>query len=168
MGFGGVLPIAQQQLVDRLGWLTVDEFAELLSVGQVLPGPNVMNLSLMVGDRYFGLRGALSALMGMVLMPLVLVLILAALYREYAALPAVAGAVRGMGAISSGLVLAMAFKLLPALRRNPMGPRYWIPIAMAVALAIGLLRFPLVAVIAAVGGCSCVLAWRLLASKEAR
>jgi chromate transporter len=166
MGFGGVLPIAQQQLVDRLGWLTVEEFAEFLSVGQVLPGPNVMNLSLMVGDRYLGLRGALSALMGMVFMPMVLVLILAALYREYAALPAVAGAVRGMGAVSSGLVLAMAFKLLPALQRNPMGARVWIPIAAVVALAIGMMRFPLVAVIAVVGGLSCVLAWRTLGPKE--
>jgi chromate transporter len=121
MGFGGVLPIAQRELVERLGWLTVEEFAELLSIGQVLPGPNVVNLSLMVGDRYFGLRGALAALAGMLLMPLVLVLVAAALYQQFAAHPAVAGAVRGMGAVSAGLVMAIALKLLPALRRSPLG-----------------------------------------------
>src|SRR5689334_10960907 len=91
-GFGGVLPIAQRELVERTGWLTSQEFAESLSIGQVLPGPNVVNLSLMVGDRYFGLRGALAALAGMLLLPTALVLLLAALYSGLADLPAVAGA----------------------------------------------------------------------------
>ena len=81
MGFGGVLPIAHRELVERLRWLTPEVFTELLSVGQVLPGPNVVNLSLMVGDRYFGLRGALAALAGMLLAPTASVLTLAARYQ---------------------------------------------------------------------------------------
>lgn len=162
MGFGGVLPIAQRELVERLGWLRVEEFAELLSVGQVLPGPNVVNLSLMVGDRYFGLRGALAALAGMLLLPLILVLIFAALYQQFAVVPAVAGAVRGMGAVSAGLVMAIALKLLPALRRNPLGRRRWVPVTLLVVLAAGWWRWPLVAVIVLLGGLSCLLAWRCL------
>lgn len=162
MGFGGVLPIAQRELVERLGWLRVEEFAELLSVGQVLPGPNVVNLSLMVGDRYFGLRGALAALAGMLLLPLILVLAFAALYQQFAAVPAVAGAVRGMGAVSAGLVMAIALKLLPALRRNPLGRRRWVPVTLLVVLATGWWRWPLVAVIVLLGGLSCLLAWRCL------
>ena len=94
MGFGGVLPIAQRELVDRLGWLSAAEFAELLSVGQVLPGPNVVNLSLMVGDRWFGLRGAMAAVAGMLALPMALVLALAALYQGLADQPAVVGALR--------------------------------------------------------------------------
>lgn len=167
MGFGGVLPIAQRELVERLGWLTVEEFAELLSIGQVLPGPNVVNLSLMVGDRYFGLRGALAALAGMLLMPLVLVLVAAALYQQFAAHPAVAGAVRGMGAVSAGLVMAIALKLLPALRRSPLGRARWMLVTLAVVLATGWWRWPLVAVIVPVGGASCVMAWHCLGPRPA-
>jgi len=165
MGFGGVLPIAQRELVERLGWLTVEEFAELLSIGQVLPGPNVVNLSLMVGDRYFGLRGALAALTGMLLMPLVLVLVAAALYQQFAAHPAVAGAVRGMGAVSAGLVMAIALKLLPALRRSPLGRVRWMLVTLAVVLATGWWRWPLVLVIALVGGVSCAMAWHCLGAR---
>ena len=167
MGFGGVLPIAQRELVERLGWLTVEEFAELLSIGQVLPGPNVVNLSLMVGDRYFGLRGALAALAGMLLLPLVLVLVAAALYHQFAGHPAVAGAVRGMGAVSAGLVMAIALKLLPALRRNPLGRARWVPVTAAVVLATGVWRWPLVLVILLVGGVSCAMAWHCLKVSEA-
>lgn len=78
-GFGGVLAIAQRVLCEQRRWLTQQEFLEMLSVGQVLPGPNVCNVALMVGDRFFGLRGALAALAGMMMVPLVLVLSLAAL-----------------------------------------------------------------------------------------
>jgi chromate transporter len=158
-GFGGVLPIAQRELVERLRWLTPAEFAESLSVGQVLPGPNVVNLSLMVGDRFFGLRGALAALAGMLVLPLGLVLLLAALYQGLADVPAVAGAVRGMGAVAAGLVLAMALKLLPTLARNPLGRAGWAPIALLCALAVAWWRWPLVGVIIGLGGASCLLAW---------
>ena len=85
----------------------------MLAISQVLPGPNVVNLALMFGDRYFGLRGALAALGGMLLAPLVIVLALtAALRRVRAASPVVAGALRGMGAVAAGLVIATALKLL--------------------------------------------------------
>ena len=69
-GFGGLLPIAQRGLVERRQWLTRDEFIEMLSVGQVLPGPNVVNLALMIGDRFFSWRGAFAALGGLLALPL--------------------------------------------------------------------------------------------------
>ena len=68
-GFGGLLPIAQRGLVERRQWLTRDEFIEMLSVGQVLPGPNVVNLALMIGDCFFGWRGAFAALGGLLALP---------------------------------------------------------------------------------------------------
>ena len=109
-GFGGVLAVAQLELVDRLRWLTRDEYLEVLSIGQVLPGPNIVNVSLMVGDRFFGLRGAFAALAGMLAVPLAIVLALAAAYGRWAHLPVVAGALRGMGAVAAGLVIATALK----------------------------------------------------------
>jgi chromate transporter len=162
MGFGGVLPIAQRELVDRLRWLSASEFAELLSIGQVLPGPNVVNLALMVGDRAFGLRGALAAVAGMLVGPLVLVLLLASLYQGFADVPAVAGAVKGMGLVSAGLVVAMGLKLLPTLSRNPLGRGLCAAIGAVVILGVAWQRWPLVAAVLGVGGASCCLAGWLL------
>jgi chromate transporter len=69
-GFGGVMAVAQRELVERLRWLSKEQFVELLSLSQVLPGPNVINMSLMFGDRHFGWRGALTAVAGMLAAPL--------------------------------------------------------------------------------------------------
>lgn len=162
MGFGGVLPIAQHMLVERKRWLTNEQFIEMLSISQVLPGPNVVNLALMVGDRWFGWRGALAALGGMLLAPLAIVIALAALYANYAAQPAVAGALRGMGAVAAGLVVAMAARLAGALATNPLGRAPCAAIATAAAVAVGVLRWPALWVILALGGMSVALAWRRL------
>jgi chromate transporter len=162
-GFGGVLPIAQRELVERERWLTREQFVELLSVAQVLPGPNVVNLSLMFGDRAFGWRGGLAALGGMLAAPLAIVLALTVLYTQYAQHPVVAGALRGMGAAAAGLILATGLKLLPALRRNALGMPAALAFAALTFVAIGLVRVPLFVVLAALGGVSCAWAWARLA-----
>ena len=158
-GFGGVLAVAQIERVVRLGWLTREDFLELLSVSQVLPGPNSVNLGLMVGDRYFGLRGALAAVAGLLTVPLVLVLTLAALYGRWAHLPAVAGALRGMGAVAAGLVIAMGLKLLPALRKSPLGALPAALVCVATFGGVALLQLPLIWIIGGLGGASVALAW---------
>ena len=76
-GFGGVLAVVQRELVEKKRWMTNEEFVEDWAVAQIMPGPNVVNLSIMIGDRYFGLRGAFAALAGMLTLPLVVVLTLA-------------------------------------------------------------------------------------------
>ena len=129
-GFGGVLPVAQRELVEKRGWLTREQFIETLSVGQVLPGPNIVNVALMIGDRFFGWRGALAAMAGLLLAPLAIVLVLAALYARFGTEPVVAGAIRGMGAVAAGLILAMGLKLAPTLKNNPL------PLALCAAAAI--------------------------------
>jgi chromate transporter len=96
-GFGGVLAIVQRELVEKKQWMTREEFIEDWAVAQIMPGPNVVNLSLMVGGRYFGLKGAMAALAGMLTLPLVLVLILAVLYAQFAGHPGVAGALARHG-----------------------------------------------------------------------
>jgi chromate transporter len=161
-GFGGVLPIAQRELVERERWLTRAEFLELLSVGQVLPGPNVVNVALMFGDRHFGLRGALAALAGMLLAPLVIVLLLAALYAHFASVPMVAGALRGMGAVAAGLVLSTALKLAPALQANVLGRPRGLAVAALTFAVISGLHAPLLWAVAGIGLPSCALAWWLL------
>ena len=150
-GFGGVLAVAQRELVDRRGWLTRLEFVELYAVAQLLPGPNVVNLSLMIGDRYFGLRGALAAISGMLLAPLLVVLALAASYQQLAEYPAVAGALRGMGAVAAGLILAMALKMLGTLRGNVLGPALCTALGLATLTAIAVFRVPLAWVVIGLG-----------------
>ncbi|HKX39712.1 MAG TPA: chromate transporter [Burkholderiaceae bacterium] len=158
-GFGGVLPVAQRELVERLRWLDKQQFVEMLAVSQVLPGPNIINLALMFGDRWFGARGAVVALAGMMAAPLVIVLVLAVLYGQYAQQPLVGGALRGMGAVAAGLVLSTALKLSTTVRRNPMGR--WIAMAFAALTFVltALLRWPLVWVVLGLGSIAIAVAW---------
>lgn len=165
-GFGGVLAVAQRELVERLGWMSREEFVETLAVAQVLPGPNIVNISLMIGDRFFGLRGAMVALAGMMVFPAVIVLVLAALSTTWLASPRMSGALRGMGAVSAGLILATGLKLLPSLNKNPVG--LWPGLALA-ALVFGAtvwLKLPLFWIVLSVGGLGMTLA--LLALKRGR
>lgn len=161
-GFGGVLPLVQRELVERRRWLTKDEFVEMLALSQVLPGPNVVNLALMFGDRSFGTRGALAALGGMLLAPMVVVLALSALYVEFDRYPMVAGALRGMGAVAAGLILSIGLKLLGSLRRNAMGLPIGLAMAALTMLATAWLRLPLVWVIAGLGAIAITIAWHRL------
>ncbi|WP_280155254.1 chromate transporter [Piscinibacter sp. XHJ-5] len=161
-GFGGVLAIVQRELVERKQWLTREDFVETLSVSQVLPGPNVVNMALMIGDRHFGMRGAFVALAGMLLVPLVIVLALAVLYAEFASLPVVSGALRGMGAVAAGLVIATGLKLLPTLRKGGLGLPLALLFAAAMFIAMAVLRWPLVWCLGGLGLPAVALAWRRL------
>ena len=158
-GFGGVLPVAQRELVERRHWLTREQFVETLSVGQVLPGPNIVNMSLIIGDRFFGLRGAFAALAGLLALPLLLVLTLAALYARFASEPMVAGALRGMAAVAAGLILAMALKLLPTLASNPLGRALAALVLLATLIGVGVLRWPIAYAVLGIGGAAVWAAW---------
>ena len=162
-GFGGVLPVAQHELVDRQRWLSREQFLEMLSVAQVLPGPNIVNLSLMIGDRFFGWPGAMAAMAGILLAPLAVVLVLAVLARESQALPAisgaVAGALRGMGVVAAGLIFATAWKLGRGLRRSPLGPLGCAALLALTAVSIGWLRWPLAYTVLGLGGVATAIAW---------
>ncbi len=170
-GFGGVLAVVQRELVEKKRWMTREQFVEDWAVAQILPGPNVVNLSLMIGGRYFGLPGALAALAGMLAAPLVIVLVLAALYGSVADSPMAQGALRGMGAVAAGLITATGIKLIAALDKNAMGLGLCIGLAVLTFVAIALLRWPLAWVLLGVGGGACLWAYRVLgrvATAEAR
>src|SRR5215470_11688021 len=158
-GFGGVLAVAQRVLCEQRRWLSRDEFVEILAVGQVLPGPNVVNVSLMIGDRFFGWRGALAALAGMLSVPLVIVLVVTAIYTEYAQNAAVAGALKGMGAVAAGMIVGTALKLAPVLRSNPMGRPACLVIAAIGFACVAVLRWPLLWVLPVLGIAACAFAW---------
>ncbi|MGC8703769.1 MAG: chromate transporter [Thiomonas sp.] len=155
LGVGGVLPFAQRILVEDKRWLRTEQFVEMLSLGQVLPGPNLINLALMVGQHFFGWRGAVVALAGMLAAPLVLIFIVAVAYASYAHTPLVAHALQGMSAVVAGLVIAMAIKLFPAVQHH--WPSWgWVALSFA---GVGLLRLNLLWVLLALGPLAVALAW---------
>jgi len=157
-GFGGVLAVAQRVLCDERGWLSRTQFVELLAFAQVLPGPNVCNVALMVGDRYFGWRGAFAALSGMMALPLVIVMLVAVVHGSFAGHPVVAGALKGMGAVAAGLILGTALKLAEGLAGNPSGRVANALFALAAFAGVALLRLPLVVVLLALGPPACLYA----------
>ena len=161
-GFGGVLAVVQRELVEKKRWMTREEFIEEWAVAQIMPGPNVVNLCLMIGGRYFGLKGAIVAVAGLITVPLVIVLLLALVYTQFASHPGVAGALRGMGAVVAGLVAATGLKLASALDKNVLGRLICAALGLACFVAIGVLRLPLGYVILGLGGIGCLLAYRKL------
>jgi chromate transporter len=161
-GFGGVLAVVQRELVENKRWMTRDEFIEDWSVAQIMPGPNVVNLALIIGGRYFGLKGALVGLAGMLLVPLMLVMALAMVYSKFADHPGVAGALRGMGAVAAGLILATGLKLISALTTNIMGWRWCAALGLACLVGIVVLRLPLAYVLFGLGSVACTLAYQRL------
>ena len=161
-GFGGVVAIVQREMVEKKQWLTREEFVEDWAVAQILPGPNVVNLSLMIGDRYFGMRGALMALAGMLGIPLLLVLALAAILSNTTDIPGIKGALRGMGAVAAGLFTATGIRLIGALKSNVMGKLACTMLALATFVAVALLRVPLIWVLLIIGGLAFAWAYRQL------
>ncbi len=143
-GFGGVLPFVRRSVVERNRWLDDRDFVEILSLGQVLPGPNVINLALMLGLRFAGLQGALAAFCGLVLVPLVVVLCAMGVYLRFQDVPQVRQMLAGMTAVAAGLVLSTGVKLAQSQPRTVRA----IVIGVAAFVTIGWLRWPLLPVMA--------------------
>jgi len=154
--FGGVQPWAYRILVEQRRWLSSTEFASLMSLGQMLPGPNAVNLSIMVGARFHGGVGALLACAGLVLPPLCLMLLVASVFAAYGDTPPVRRFLLGTVAAVAGLIMATACKMLLGQQRS------WLA-ALVAGLAFvgyGVLRYPLPAVVAVLGPISILLAWK--------
>lgn len=154
-GFGGVLPWAHRTLVEERRWLARDDFVELLALAQTLPGPNVVNLAVMVGDRWFGWRGSVVAVAGLIAAPAPIVLALAMGYARLVDVPEVRAAVGGMAAVAAGLVIATGLKLAAPIRRNWRGLAF----AALTFAAVALLRWPLTWVLATLGPAAVGLEW---------
>jgi chromate transporter len=156
-GFGGVLPFARRMLVEQRRWLTEREFIEVLSLSQFLPGPNIVNVSIIVGSRFRGASGSLAASLGLMLMPFLIVLALAAMYAQFAAIEAVRGATNGVSAAATGLVIAVGIKMSHPLK----GVAWQIAMAALTFVAIALLRVPLLWALAMLAPVSVAIAWRM-------
>ena len=138
-GFGGVGPWAQRMLVEERRWLSAEEFTDLMSLCQFLPGPNIVNIAVCVGARFHGARGALAAFAGLMIAPFAIVLGLGVLYTQYGDLPAVASAFRGISAAAAGFIVAMGLKMATSKRLRSAMALF----AVVTFISIALVRVPL-------------------------
>jgi chromate transporter len=143
LGFGGVLPWARQVIVDERRWLTDREFAELIGLCQVLPGPNVVNLSVIIGARTQGPLGSLIALTGILFVPVGVMLLIAVFYAAVATDPLVRNAIAGASAGAAGLIVGTGLRLL--LQTRP--PLRGLVAGGTAFIAVGVLQWPLLWVI---------------------
>ena len=156
-GFGGVLAWSRRVIVQERGWLTPEEFNEQLALCQVLPGGNILNFSVMYGSRCAGVAGALAALLGLIGPPMVLMIIAGILYRQYGALPALRGMFASLAAAAAGLLVATAAQMVRATVKNRLRPAH--VVTAATFVAAGVLRWPLLWVMAMLLPVSIALAW---------
>jgi len=144
-GFGGVLVWARRGIVDQQRWMTADEFNETYALCHFLPGPNIVNLSVVFGARFRGIPGGIAAFAGLVGPPVVIVTILAALYARYGEIDALRRILAGVSCAAVGLLLAVVFRMMmPLLKRRDL---VGVVVLAAVFIAVGLLRLPLPAVL---------------------
>lgn len=141
-GFGGVLPFARRMLVEDKKWMTAEEFNTQLGLCQFLPGPNVVNLAVVVGKRYCGLGGAVAAPLGLLLGPFLIVLLLAMAYDTWGSLPLAQSMLRGIAAVGAGLLFAMAWRMGRALKEKAL----FLPFTVITVVGIAWLRWPMPAV----------------------
>ena len=144
-GFGGVLVFARRAIVDRHRWMTADEFNETYALCHFLPGPNIVNLSVVFGSRFRGIPGSLAAFTGLLGPPVLIVTILAALYARYGEIDALRRILAGVSCAAVGLLISAVFRMAAPLvkRRDLVG----LVVLAAVFVAIGLARLPLQAVL---------------------
>ena len=158
LGFGGVAPWARYVIVEERRWLTEAEYAALLGFGQILPGPNVMNAAVMIGDRFQGATGAFLAITGMMAMPLAILMGLAQVYASFSGEPLVQAAVAGSASAAAGLVIGTALKMAHRLKPT----RTALAFGLLAFAGIALLGFPLILVLAVLGPLSvAAAAWGL-------
>jgi chromate transporter len=156
-GFGGALPWARRMIVEQRGWMTSQEFNEAFALSQFLPGPNVVNFSVVFGSRFGGAAGAAVALAGLMGPPLLIVTVLAFLYARFGDLEVLSRILAGITTAAVGLLIAVVAKMAVPLFRER---RDWAPfIAIAAFAGVAIMQWPLPLVFVVLAPISVALAW---------
>ena len=157
MGFGGTLPWTRRMFVEEKRWMTAEEFNDVYALCQFLPGPNIVNLTAVFGSRMRGATGALAAWAGFLVLPFLLMVTVGALYAQYGDVDALRRILRGVAAAAAGLIITTLAKMALPLLRGGVGPA---PLVFVVtAVAVGVMRWPLLWVMAVLVPASIAMAW---------
>jgi chromate transporter len=144
-GFGGVLVFARQAIVEQHRWMTADEFNETFALCHFLPGPNIVNLSMVFGARLRGIAGGIAAFAGLLLPPTLIMTVLAIIYARFGDVEVLRRVLAGISCAAVGLLIAVVFRMMtPLLKRLD---AVALILMLGVFLAIGVLRLPLQAVL---------------------
>jgi chromate transporter len=156
-GFGGALPWARRAIVEQKRWMTTEEFNEAFALSQFLPGPNVINFSVVFGSRFGGAAGAAVALAGLLGPPLVIVLGLAILYERYGGLETLSRILLGITAAATGLLIAVVAKMAAPLflKRWNSAPLF----AILAFIGVAIMHWPLPYVFLGLAPLSIAFAW---------
>ena len=156
-GFGGALPWARRMIVEQKHWMTTEEFNEAFALAQFLPGPNVVNFSVVFGSRFGGAAGAAVALAGLMGPPLVIVTVLAMLYAQFGELEILGRILSGITATAAGLLIAVVGKMAVPLFTKRWN---WAPAIAILAFAgVAIMRWPLPWVFAVLAPVAVAIAW---------
>jgi chromate transporter len=156
-GFGGIFYWLRRMVVERRRWLTAEEFAEYFGLCSFLPGPGLINLSVLIGRKFQGPLGALAAFTGLLCVPVAIAVSFAALYTRFEYLAAVRSLLSGVGAAAAGLVIATALKMLMPFFQSR--SRWGLVVVAPVFVAVGLFRIPLLWAMAFSAPLGLALAW---------
>lgn len=154
-GFGGAINWAHRALVEKRHWMSDEDFTETLSLCQFLPGPNIVNFAMCLGQRQHGIAGALAALAGVVAVPFFIFIALGALYTSFGGIAIVHGILSGISAAAAGFVITVAVRLTRPHRRQPIAALF----GAAAFIGMGLLKLPLLLVLAVLAPPSIAFAW---------
>jgi chromate transporter len=157
MGFGGTLPWTRRMFVEEKRWMTAEEFNDVYALCQFLPGPNIVNLTAVFGSRMRGVTGALAAWSGFMVLPFTLMLTVGVLYAQFGDVDALRRVLTGIAAAAAGLLIATAAKMVVPLFKGGIAPGPFV--VLSVAAAIGVMRWPLLWVLAVFVPASIALAW---------
>jgi chromate transporter len=157
LSFGGGLSAwLYREIVEKRKLMPASDFMSALTLAQVLPGINMMNLSVYVGQRLRGLEGVLTAVLGLLLVPFFAIIAVGSIYAQLKEQPGISDFFDGMAATAVALLLAMGIKAVKVTRMQPVQ----LAIAAAVVVLVGGLRVPMVPVILVLAPLSVWLAWR--------
>src|SRR5688572_23173904 len=157
MGFGGTLPWTRRMFVEEKRWMSAEEFNDVYALCQFLPGPNIVNLTAVFGSRMRGATGALAAWAGFMALPFTLMVTVGLLYAQYGDVDALRRVLVGIAAAAAGLLIATAAKMVVPLFKGGIAPAPFV--VLGVAAAIGIMRWPLLWVLAVLVPVSIALAW---------
>jgi len=144
-GFGGVLVFARHAIVDQHRWMTAEEFNETFALCHFLPGPNIVNLSMVFGSRLRGIAGGVAAFTGLLLPPTLIMMVLAIIYAQFGEVEVLRRSLAGISCAAVGLLIAVVFRMMtPLLKRMDV---VVLALMLGVFAAIGVLRWPLQAVL---------------------
>jgi chromate transporter len=158
-GFGGVLVWARRGIVEQHRWMTAEEFNETFALCHFLPGPNIVNLSVVFGSRFGGLAGGLAAFAGLIGPPMLIAIVLAALYTRYGEIETLRRILAGIACAAVGLLIAVVLRMMmPLVRKRDVAGMLML---IAVFVAIGVLRLPLQVVLLVAVPLSLFITWFL-------